>query len=699
MVTPTGWQGDNLPAELTGFVGRTRLLATIRQRLREQRLVTLTGIAGVGKTRTALRVAHSIRHMYDGGVWFVDLSRLQDPSMLSHAIGTALGISGSVRIESDVLIQWLAGRKSLLLLDTCEHLIEACAALAQKLLSACSELSILVTSRQSLRVPGEQSLPVPPLALPGDDPHEPPIANESVRLFAERAAAAAPDFVIDDDTVGPVSELCRRLDGIPLAIELAAVRLRALSVDQILSLLTDRFSLLTAGVSRAALSRHRTLWTAIGWSHELCTPGERLLWARLSVFSGDFDLIAARQVCATGELAEDDITDLLLGLVEKSILLTQSMQSGVRYRLVDALRGYGQYWLGRLEEIDRMRHRHFTYYLDLARTGEQAWSGRKQMYWFGRMHQEHDNIRAAIDYCYADPTRSRDALRLLSSLWYMWGACGFTREGRLYIERALAAAPEPSADRCKALWVLSYLLSMQGDVAGAAARAEECSAEAVLVGDSAAYMLGIKMQGTAAFLQGDLNKAVALLGVAIDMHAGPRSRELNPGLLPAIVEQALILTAQQEFEQAETVLRDCQEFCRERGELWLRSYATWAIALTQRAASQTAEAIRSASEALQIKYGFHDMLGSMLAMETLARLAVDDDRAEDAACLLGAIQVNWRLFGLPQFGSPFFTEEHDQCVKECRRALGDDVYQAAYERGCRMTLDESITFATTQRKA
>ncbi len=695
MATPDQWRRQgNLPAELTGFVGRTRLLATIRQRLRDHRLVTVTGIAGVGKTRTVVRLAHSVGHMYPDGVWFADLSRLHDPLMLQHAVATALGLSGSVPLDGDGLVQWLSGRKMLLILDTCEHLVEPCAQLAQDLLESCERLTMLLTSRQPLGLPGEQTVPVQPMALPGDDPNEPALANESVRLFAERAAEVLPGFVVDDDSVDRVAELCRRLDGIPLAIELAAVRIRSLSVEQILDLLADRFRLLTSGAGQTAQARHRTLYTAIGWSHELCSPAERLLWARLSVFSGDFDLPAAQYVCAVGSIDADDITDLLRDLVDKSIVLCQSDRYGVRYRLVDALREYGTYWSDRLEETGQMRDRHLAYYLSLAKEGELAWSGRWQLEWFQRLRQEHDNIRAAIAYCQEDPERSRDGLRLLSSLWYLWAACGFTREGKLYIERALDSAPEPSPERCKALWVLSYLRSMHGDASGAAELAERCSAEAQLVGDPSAAILGIKMQGTAAFLQGDLNKAAALLGVAIDMYEGPRSRQLNPGLLPAIVEQALILTAQQEFKQAEDVLAETREFCRERGELWLRSYATWAMSLTQRAAAQTAKAIGNALEALEIKYGFHDMVGCVLVLETLAALAVDEGRADDAACLLGTIQANWRLLGLPQFGSPFFTQEHERCVKECRSALGEEAYVSAYDRGARLSFDESVMFAT-----
>ncbi|MGW4639519.1 ATP-binding protein [Sphaerisporangium sp. NPDC004334] len=692
MAPPSGWRREgNLPAELTSFVGRERLLATIRQRLQESRLVTVTGIGGVGKSRTALRIAHQVGPQFADGVWYVDLSRLQDPTMVPHAVNAALGIADqSARPEVETLTEWMTPRDLLVVLDSCEHLLDPCAHLIQQLLRDAPHVRVLATSRQSLGVQGEQTIPVAPLLVPGDDGGESPFVNESVQLFTERACAVLPGFTVDEENIAAVSELCRRLDGIPLAIELASVRLRALSVEQILTLLTDRFSLL-AGASRTALPRHQTLRAAIGWSHELCEPAERLLWARLSIFSGDFELEAARYVCASEDLPAENVMDLIAGLVEKSILLSSNERAGVRYRLIDTLRHYGKEWLDKLGETDRVRRRHREYYLQLAERGEHAWSGPRQVYWFGRMRQEHDNIRAALDYCLSDPAEARTGLELLSSLWFMWVACGFAREGRLYLERALHASPQPSKERCKALWVLAYVRSAQGDTAAALDAAEACATDAVRVGDSIAVILATKMQGSAAFLQGDLHKATALLGVAIEFHRS--GRELNPGLLPAIVELAVVLTQQNELTEAESLLRDCRQLCTERGELWLRSYAVWATSAIERMTGRTHDAVQSAQESLRIKRHFHDVLGAVLAMETLSQLAVDQGEPARAARILGAAQANWRLFGLPQFGSPFFGTEHEACVKECKRLLGDEVYLEHYQQGSLMNFEEAVSYA------
>jgi predicted ATPase len=692
MATPTGWQRDgNLPTELTSFIGRTRLLANLKRHLGESRLVTVTGIGGVGKSRTVLRLAHLVRSQYPDGVWFADLGRLQDAGMVKHTIASALGIADqSSRAESESLSEWVGERDMLLIIDTCEHLVHGCADLVHELLEAAPNLKVLATSRQSLNLPYEHVVPVPPLQVPFEDPGESLFTNEAVQLFAERAGASVPDFVLDEDNIGAVAELCRRLDGIPLAIELAAVRLRALSVEQILGLLADRFSLL-AGASRTALPRHQTLRAAIGWSHELCEPAERLLWARLSVFAKDFELDAARFVCSDGRLPSEDITDLVTGLVEKSILLIRSNHAGVRYKLIDTLAEYGEEWLDKLGQKEQMKQRHLEYYLSLAQRSEDAWSGPRQIYWFVRMRQEHDNVRVALDHALKSPGKSVLALTLLSSLWFMWICCGFVREGRLYLEKALQANPTVSKERCKALWVLSYVRSAQGDSAGALKAAEQCSTEAVRVGDSRAVILASKMQGTAALLQGDLQKASALLGVAIEFNTD--NKELNPGLLPAIVELSLVLSSQGEFYEAESLLLDCLQVCRERGELWVSSYAQWALAFTRLATGRAEEALQSAREGLRIKRHFHDTLGTLLVLETTARILIALRKAPTAATLLGALQQNWRSAGLPQMGAPFLTDDHDACVSDCKSMMGELAYKNAFENGARLDLDEASTLA------
>ncbi|WP_219825821.1 AAA family ATPase [Nonomuraea typhae] len=680
-------RSGNLPAETTSFVGRTRLLAGLERQLAGARLVTATGIGGVGKSRTALRLAHQLRSQYADGVWFADLARLRDAGVIRHEIAGALGIADpSSRAASESLITWVRERGAMLLvLDNCEHLVQSCADLVEDLLEANPGLRILATSRRPLNLPYERVVPLPAMQVPGDAQAESLFANESVQLFAARAGVIVPDFVLDEDNITPVAELCRRLDGIPLAIELAAVRLRALSVERILGLLTDRFSLL-AGAGRVALPRHQTLRAAIGWSHELCGPEERLLWARLSVFAGDFELDAARFVCADSRLSSEAVTGLVAGLVEKSILLIRGNHAGVRYQLIDTLAEYGGEWLHKLGETERMRHKHLQYYLALAQRSEDAWSGPRQIYWFVRMRQEHDNVRVALEHARCTPGEGVLALKLLSSLWFMWICCGLTREGGLYLERSLEANPDLGKERCKALWVLSYVRSAQGDGAGALQAAEQCSSEAVRIGDSNAVILATKMQGTAALVQGDLQKAAALLGVAIEFSAD--NKELNPGLLPAIVELSNVLTAQGALGEAEALAAECLQVCKERGELWTSSNALWALALARLAGGRAGEALEDAREALRVKRYFHGPLDTLRALATTAQIFSALGQPLLSVRILGALQQNWKSAGLPPDNAPWLTREHDALVRACRKELGGSAYQQAFTYGERLDLNE-----------
>src|SRR5215469_612357 len=341
---------SNLPIEITSFVGRRRELSVARRLLGDARLLTLAGAGGVGKTRLALRLAAEVRRTFAEGVWLADLAPLQDGELVPQTVVAALGLPDhSTRLPVETLLEHLVDKRLLLVLDNCEHVLGACAVLATKLLSEAEGLRILATSRQLLNIEGEQVLEVPPLSVPEPDQLSAAgslIEYEAVRLFAERAAAVVPGFAVTAGNSAVVARLCQGLDGIPLAIELAAVRLRVLSVEQILERLDDRYRLLTRG-SRTALERHQTLRAAIEWSYDLCSPQEQTLWKRLSVFSGGFDLEAVEQTCADEDIAQEDIFELVTGLIDKSILARQQHGPRVRYRLLETIRQYGQ---GRLTE-------------------------------------------------------------------------------------------------------------------------------------------------------------------------------------------------------------------------------------------------------------------------------------------------------------------------------------------------------------
>jgi non-specific serine/threonine protein kinase len=455
----------NLPAEVSSFVGRRRELSEVRRLLSTTRLLTLTGVGGVGKTRLALRAAASLQRSFANGAWLVELAGLPDPSLVPQAVADALGLAiESPRGQHEQLAEFLAGRQLLLVLDNCEHLIPACARLVTELLRAAPRLRILATSRAPLGVPEERGYLVAP--LPVAEPGQLTRAGAymgypGMVLFAERAAAIRPGFVVNDDNLAQVVQVCQLLDGIPLALELAAARIRALSLAQLADRLDDRFQLLISG-NRAALPRHQTLRAAMQWSFELCTSTERLVWMRASVFADRFDLSAARVVCAGEGVPATHVAAALDGLVDKSVLLADAQPDGPRYRLLNTVRGFG---LDRLRdacdgEMDEtvLRHRHRDHYLALAEEFDADRFGPRQAQWTRQLHEDLPNLRAALAFCTEHPAETRTGLRLAGALLFFWSACGEISEGRWWLERLLTTDPYPSRERVRALVAYNRLL-------------------------------------------------------------------------------------------------------------------------------------------------------------------------------------------------------------------------------------------------
>jgi predicted ATPase len=455
--TELGLRTGNLPAEFTSFVGRSRELSQIREALGRYRLVTLRGVGGVGKTRLALRIAGAVRRSFDDGTWLVELSALRNTELLARTVASALGMPDqAVGDPLDLLADYLADRHLLLILDTCEHLVEGCAMLSEVLLRAAPRLRILATSREPLEVLGEQAFVIPPLTVP--DLGAPASGSESVALFVDRAEAIVPGFALTAANEQPIAQLCRVLDGIPLALELAAVRLRIMSIEQVVDHVDDRFRFL--GTTRSNMNRHQTLRAAIDWSHELCTPTERLLWARLSVFPGDFDLAAAEHVGADDELGDDALLDTLGRLVEKSIVLCE--QDGRRYRMLDTIREYGTEQLSVLGGKQERSCRHRDYYLGLTERAVAGCLGARQVEWLGTLRQETHNLRVALDYSYARPGQEEIGLRMTVLLRQYWLMVGLFTEGRRWHGKALAVAAD-SPDAAWAVYGAAVLALQQGD--------------------------------------------------------------------------------------------------------------------------------------------------------------------------------------------------------------------------------------------
>jgi predicted ATPase/transcriptional regulator with XRE-family HTH domain len=462
-------QPSNLPAALTSFVGREWELADVRRTLAGTRLLTLTGAGGCGKTRLALALAEELLWAYPHGVGFVELAALEDPALLPETVAAALGVQTvEHRPLVDALAEFLRSRHLLLILDNCEHLVPACAALAETLLRACPHLEIVATSRETLGVAGETVWRVPPLSLPSQTADAG--ASDAVRLFVERAGRYQPGFALTAANQPAIVRICERLDGIPLAIELAAACVKVLSVEQIADRLSDRFRLLTGG-SRTALPRHQTLRATMDWSHDLLTPPEQAVLRRLSVFAGGWSLEAAEAVCTVsdtdGGAGESDTWTLhhLTSLVDKSLVVAEQHGRTMRYRLLETVRQYAGERLDEAGETAAVRGRHLAWYLALAEAASAAFQGPNETMWLNRLEEEHDNLRTALTWSLTSD-ESGAALRLAAVLPRFWEFRGHISEGRQWLTRALAARKcVPAGVRAAALHAAGWLAYKQGDYA------------------------------------------------------------------------------------------------------------------------------------------------------------------------------------------------------------------------------------------
>jgi predicted ATPase len=398
-------------------------VSEVKNALSAARLVTLTGIGGVGKTRLALRIASEVRADFPDGVWLVELGELRDESLLVDVVTATLGVRDqSARPSPEVLIEFLNSRQLLLVLDNCEQVVDAAAKLAETLLRSCPEIRILATSREALGIVGETVEPLAPLPCPETYSEPTPLesGDDAVALFAERAAAAVPGFQLTTENAATIAQICSRLDGLSLAIELAAARLRAMSPEQILDRLSDRFTLLTRG-SRRAPTRQQTLAWSIGWSYDLCTPDEQQLWGRLSVFAGSFELQAAEEICGFN-MAAEEFDDLVSLLVDKSILLRTEAQGVVRLRLLDTLRDYGRERLEQTGEHPQLRRRHCDWYRRFAHDAEAEWFSARQGQGLDRIRRELSNLREALDFSiFEGGQEALDFVADLSQFWFLRG--------------------------------------------------------------------------------------------------------------------------------------------------------------------------------------------------------------------------------------------------------------------------------------
>ncbi|MEU1341558.1 ATP-binding protein [Streptomyces sp. NPDC090075] len=664
----------NLPLELTAFVGRSAELGELARALESARLVTVTGVGGVGKSRLAARAAAGAAPR--GGVWRVELAPVRDPEFVEYAVVEALGLTDhTTRLPREALLEHLAGRRILLVLDGCEHLVDACAELVAELLRRLPELTVLAVGRRPLGVAGERLFPLAPL---GED--------EAVELFAERAGRQG----LDVGDRADVREVCRRLDGIPLAIELAAGRLRALSPGQLLERLDDRFRLLTGG-GRDGLARHQTLRTAIGWSHELCTPAERLLWSRLSVFAQTFELEAAEYVCGGEGLASEDVLDVLAELLAQSVVAREETPTGVRYRMLDTVRAYGADWLAATGDAGRLRRRHRDWFMGLATWCELDWFSPRQGEVAARVEAELPNLRAALDHCLTEPDEAHLGQYLAGSLWFYWAGCGRLSEGRRWLERSLELDSEYPQSRLKALWVLGYVAILQGDAVPALAALQECREEAELVADPTAVAYAEHRTGCLALVTDDMPRAETLLRSALDRYQ--EIGELNSNVLMGQVELAMTRAFLGDLPDAVRLCEDVRRVCEDHGEHWARSYALYVLAYAAWQDGDHPAARELLTDCLRHAHGFRDLLGSVLSIELLALVTVAQGDPAEAAVLQGAAGRLWPSVGLPLFGSAYYNAPHELCEATARQALGDERYAECVRQGSGLDREAAVARA------
>ncbi|NUW43812.1 ATP-binding protein [Nonomuraea rhodomycinica] len=686
------WSAAGLPAELTSFVGRRHDIAEVKRLLAGSRLVTLVGVGGVGKSRLALRVAAEVQRAFPDGVYLIELAALESPGVLAQALIESLRIMDhSSREPMEVLTDHLRERQTLMVLDNCEHLRRDCAVLAATLVRAAPGLRILATSRQALGAAGEQTMVVPALPVPrtnGTRPGgEPAERFDAMRLFAERAQAVVPDFEITDDNRETVARICRGLDGIPLAIELAAVRLRVISADQLLARLEDRFGLLTTG-SRARLPRQQTLRALIDYSHALCTEQEQLLWARLSVFSGSVDLEAAEHVCSGDGIAPEDIVDVITGLVDKSILVREEHGPMVRFRLMETIRQYGRDRLRESGEEAELRRRHRAWYVDLATRMHHEWFGPAQVTWYQRMRLEHDNLRSALDHCLCTPGEAQQGMVLAAALRFYWIAADAPREARRWLDDLLAADPAPVPARLWALGVDARIAVLQSDFAVAAALLKEYRELARTLGDDTAEGGAAYVEGLAALLQSDLPEAERLLDAALACGRGAGDDMLVANALIYLGTTRSLLG-----RPAEAVgsFEECLSLCETREERWFRSYTLWTYGIEAWKQGDTRRAVEMERAAIRLKEPFKDPLGIALCAEALAWMAAGEGDGRRAATLLGGLEEIRRGFGGPLFGS--LSIYHEACEEAARAAVGDRSFETAFRKGKAMSSAEVVAYA------
>jgi predicted ATPase/class 3 adenylate cyclase/Tfp pilus assembly protein PilF len=692
---------NNLPQQPTSFIGREAQVAEARALLAKTRLLTLTGAGGSGKTRLSLQVAADLLDGEGDGVWLVELAGLSDSALVPQAVAQVLGVKEAAgKSIQQSLVEWLRPKRLLVILDNCEHLVAACASLAADILRGCSDVRILASSREPLVVAGEQTYRVPTLSLP--DPKKAQTAEslsqyEAVRLFVERAQAVQPTFSVTDANAPAVVQVCFHLDGIPLAIELAAARVRSLSAEEINRRLDQRFRLLTGG-ARNTLPRQQTLRALIDWSYDLLTGPEKALLRRLSVFAGGWTLSAAEVVCE-GEPVEDfEVLDLLTALVDKSLVVVDPFGDGTRYRLLETVRQYGGDRLGESGEAEAIQDAHLSWCVALAEEADQQGRGPDEAAWLSRLEAEHDNLRAGLSWGLSLEERLQgkrsheDGLRLAASLWRFWSNRGHLSEGRRWLGLARARASvsegEASVAQAKVLAGAGYLAQNQGDFAEARTLGEESLTLFRQAGDQRGCGTALRVLAMVAHGQGDWAEARAFYeqSLTISRQEGPQWAVAHT--LRNLGEVTLYLG---DYAEARALCEESLTLFRQAGNLGGIAYPLRSLALLAHYQGDYAEAQALYEESLTLFRQVGDHFSASMVLGSLGVLAHRQSQMGRSVRLLGA-DASLR----ESIGSGFFPadpEEIAAMLASAAEALGEATFTAAWDAGLAMTLDEAVEYA------
>jgi predicted ATPase/DNA-binding winged helix-turn-helix (wHTH) protein len=683
----------NLPAQRTSFVGRRKELLELRDVLASSRLLSLTGAGGVGKTQLALQLAREFLDDFPHGVWLVDLAPLSLPHLVAQTIGTVLGVrEGPQRSAGDALFEKLRDRQLLLILDTCEHLIGACAELVELLLREAPGVRILATSREALSVSGETVWRVPSLSLPetlAPRPLDALVHSDATLLFIERARAVDPAFTSTLDNADIIVSICRRLDGIPLAIELAAARVVVLSPEQIAARLHDRFRLLTGG-ARTAVARQRTLEATVDWSYQLLSDVERQLLSRLSVFPSSWTIEAAEQVCGGDGISPHDVLDLSSKLIDKSLLIPDGDFAGERrYRFLETVRQFAGARLMQAGAAAQLREKHFEFFDGKSSGILTTLSYHEQLPCLQWLRMELENVRAALEWALTSPTLAEKGVELAGSLFWFWTKSGRFEEGKRWLEQALALpGPMNASARARALIGLAHMHFFQGHLLDVSAVAAEALSLGREHGDAWVVTFALFLQGTAAFESGNNELAEARSREALAIADTSGNAWLRG---PPLLILGHVATSKGDLDRAHPLYAESIAMLRQAGDSWGLGIVLAAAASLAIVREDYAQARAQASEALTLCHELEDPRGVAYSLEVFAGLMAAAGLAEGAARLWGAAEE--RLANVGGSLAPSIRWVRDRSIERARTAAGETFFETARTEGRAMSSAQAIAFA------